>query len=255
MRRYAEAAGDEQPDPPRRRGGTGGRLRRGHRARHERARVGLRGGRRPLRAVATRHGCAASASGSRTRAAGRAHRHHLPAGRATRICFSCRTPQGLAMKGGWVDARRSAPLPATDGTIAGSDGRGPWLRGRVPPQVDTPTQRTALVWHGQEITYRELYELAGKAGAQLVGLDLDPDEPVGVLAKKSPAAIALVLGLRAGGAAFSVAVAGVRRTNADHPVLPRELSLRTGAGRRPAAHTGGRTAAAAGRPGPTSRSC
>ncbi len=60
-------------------------------------------------------------------------------------------------------------------------------------QVDTRPEATALVWHGQETTYRELYEMAIKAGTQLVGLDLGPDEPVGVLAKKSPAAIALVL--------------------------------------------------------------
>jgi len=34
------------------------------------------------------------------------------------ICFSCRTPQGLAMKGGWVTLGSPPPLPATDGTIA-----------------------------------------------------------------------------------------------------------------------------------------
>ncbi|GAB3439478.1 AMP-binding protein [Actinophytocola sediminis] len=60
-------------------------------------------------------------------------------------------------------------------------------------QVDTRPNAPALVWHGEETTYRELYEMATKAGAQLVGLDLAQDEPVGVLAKKSPAAIALVL--------------------------------------------------------------
>lgn len=60
-------------------------------------------------------------------------------------------------------------------------------------QVETRPDETALVWHGQETTYRELFEMATKAGAQLAGLDLGPDEPVGVLAKKSPAAVALVL--------------------------------------------------------------
>ncbi len=70
---------------------------------------------------------------------------------------------------------------------------GPGLRDAFLLQVDTRPNDTALVWHDQEITYRELYELAAKAGTQLVGLDLGPDEPVGVLAKKSPAAIALVL--------------------------------------------------------------
>lgn len=60
-------------------------------------------------------------------------------------------------------------------------------------QVDARPNATALVWHGQDTTYRELHEMATKAGAQLVGLDLAPGEPVGVLAHKSPAAIALVL--------------------------------------------------------------
>jgi acyl-coenzyme A synthetase/AMP-(fatty) acid ligase len=60
-------------------------------------------------------------------------------------------------------------------------------------QVDTRPNAPALLWHGEETTYRELYEMAMKAGAQLVGLDLGPDEPVGVLGKKSPAAVALVL--------------------------------------------------------------
>ncbi len=60
-------------------------------------------------------------------------------------------------------------------------------------QVDTRPHATALVWHGEDTTYRELHEMATKAGAQLIGLDLAPGEPVGVLANKSPAAIALVL--------------------------------------------------------------
>jgi acyl-coenzyme A synthetase/AMP-(fatty) acid ligase len=70
---------------------------------------------------------------------------------------------------------------------------GPGLRDAFLIQVDTRPNDTALVWHDQEITYRELYEMAAKAGTQLVGLDLGTDEPVGVLADKSPAAIALVL--------------------------------------------------------------
>jgi acyl-coenzyme A synthetase/AMP-(fatty) acid ligase len=60
-------------------------------------------------------------------------------------------------------------------------------------QVETRPDETALVWHGQQTSYRELHEMATKAGAQLVGLDLGPDEPVGVLAEKSPSAVALVL--------------------------------------------------------------
>jgi acyl-coenzyme A synthetase/AMP-(fatty) acid ligase len=70
---------------------------------------------------------------------------------------------------------------------------GPGLPDAFLAQVETRPDDTALVWHDQETTYRELYEMAAKAGTQLVGLDLGPDEPVGVLAEKSPAAIALVL--------------------------------------------------------------
>jgi amino acid adenylation domain-containing protein len=60
-------------------------------------------------------------------------------------------------------------------------------------QVRERPDAAALVWHGRETTYRELYEMAGKAGAQLVALDLGPEEPVGIVAKKSPEAVALVL--------------------------------------------------------------
>jgi acyl-coenzyme A synthetase/AMP-(fatty) acid ligase len=69
-------------------------------------------------------------------------------------------------------------------------------------QVETRPNDVALVWHTHETTYRELYEMASKAGAQLVGLDLGPDEPVGVLAKKSPAAVALVLACLLAGRRF-----------------------------------------------------
>lgn len=69
-------------------------------------------------------------------------------------------------------------------------------------QVETRPNETALVWHGQETTYRELYEMAIKAGAQLAWLDLGPDEPVGLVAKKSPAGVALVLACLLAGQRF-----------------------------------------------------
>jgi len=34
------------------------------------------------------------------------------------VCFSCRTPQGLALKGGWVTLGEPPSLPVTEGTIA-----------------------------------------------------------------------------------------------------------------------------------------
>jgi acyl-coenzyme A synthetase/AMP-(fatty) acid ligase len=60
----------------------------------------------------------------------------------------------------------------------------------------------ALVWHGQVTTYGELYELADKARARLEWLDLAPGEPIGLLAKKSPDAVALVLGAFLSGRRF-----------------------------------------------------
>ncbi|MEU3573193.1 AMP-binding protein, partial [Kitasatospora sp. NPDC036755] len=51
----------------------------------------------------------------------------------------------------------------------------------------------ALLWHEQSVTYGELAALAGAERERLAALDLAPGEPVGLLAVKSPAAIALVL--------------------------------------------------------------
>ncbi|MEU8890788.1 AMP-binding protein [Streptomyces sp. NPDC048442] len=51
----------------------------------------------------------------------------------------------------------------------------------------------ALVWHGEETTYRELRELADRERARLIRLAPGADEPIGILAAKSPAVIALVL--------------------------------------------------------------
>ncbi|SDI44363.1 Acyl-CoA synthetase (AMP-forming)/AMP-acid ligase II [Actinokineospora alba] len=51
----------------------------------------------------------------------------------------------------------------------------------------------ALVWHDTEITYGELSAMAAAERARLDGLGLAPGVPVGVLAEKSPEAVALVL--------------------------------------------------------------
>ncbi|MER7757601.1 AMP-binding protein [Kitasatospora sp. NPDC097643] len=51
----------------------------------------------------------------------------------------------------------------------------------------------ALLWHDQAVTYRELLDTAETERARLNALDLAPGEVVGLLAAKSPAAIALVL--------------------------------------------------------------
>ncbi|MCX5202718.1 AMP-binding protein [Streptomyces sp. NBC_00237] len=51
----------------------------------------------------------------------------------------------------------------------------------------------ALVWHGEETTYAELHELADRERTRLTRLDPGGDEPIGILAAKSPAVISLVL--------------------------------------------------------------
>jgi acyl-coenzyme A synthetase/AMP-(fatty) acid ligase len=74
----------------------------------------------------------------------------------------------------------------------------------------------ALVWHGNVTTYGDLYELADKARARLEWFDLEPGEPIGLLAKKSPDAVALVLGAVLSGRRFllpSPALAGSALTS------------------------------------------
>ncbi|MEV4315403.1 AMP-binding protein [Actinocrispum sp. NPDC049592] len=69
-------------------------------------------------------------------------------------------------------------------------------------QVSRRPGAPALVWHGEVTTYGQLYELADKARARLEWLDLKDGEPVGLLAKKSPEAVALVLGAFLAGRRF-----------------------------------------------------
>ncbi|MFJ1915724.1 AMP-binding protein [Streptomyces sp. NPDC088147] len=78
----------------------------------------------------------------------------------------------------------------------GTDGLAPdrlGLVGGFLSQVRERPDATALVWNGEETSYRELYERAGRERDRLALLGLTPGEPVGILATKSPAAIALVL--------------------------------------------------------------
>ncbi|MFJ1601469.1 AMP-binding protein [Streptomyces sp. NPDC088261] len=75
-----------------------------------------------------------------------------------------------------------------------SPGPGPGgLVGGFLLQVRERPDAPALVWNGEETSYRELYELAGRQRERLDAIGLTPGEPVGVLATKSPAAVALVL--------------------------------------------------------------
>ncbi|MFB7182360.1 AMP-binding protein [Streptomyces sp. NPDC056257] len=68
------------------------------------------------------------------------------------------------------------------------------LLGGFLTQVRDRPHATALLFNGEETSYRELYELAGRERDRLARLELAPGVPVGILADKSPAAVALVLG-------------------------------------------------------------
>ncbi len=60
-------------------------------------------------------------------------------------------------------------------------------------QAERNPQAPALVWQGARISFGELAEMANAAYADLMRLELPDDRPVGIRAKKSPHAIALVL--------------------------------------------------------------
>jgi acyl-coenzyme A synthetase/AMP-(fatty) acid ligase len=59
--------------------------------------------------------------------------------------------------------------------------------------VANQPEATALVWHGERISYADLHAMAGQSAANHLG-GLSKLQPVGVVAEKSPAAIAMILG-------------------------------------------------------------
>jgi acyl-coenzyme A synthetase/AMP-(fatty) acid ligase len=60
-------------------------------------------------------------------------------------------------------------------------------------QADSQPDAPALIWEGQTISYGELRKMADAAHAELEALSLPADRPVGIQARKSPEAIALIL--------------------------------------------------------------
>jgi acyl-coenzyme A synthetase/AMP-(fatty) acid ligase len=60
-------------------------------------------------------------------------------------------------------------------------------------QAQRQAQAPALIWDGAPISYAELQGLADASFAELEGARLPEDRPVGIRAKKSPEAIALIL--------------------------------------------------------------
>lgn len=61
-------------------------------------------------------------------------------------------------------------------------------------QAESQPGAPALIWDGEKISYGELAEMAASAHAEVEASDLPGDRPVGIRARKSPEAIALILG-------------------------------------------------------------
>ena len=76
------------------------------------------------------------------------------------------------------------------------------LADRIAEQAKSQPQAPALVWEGEPISYAELQEMASDAKAGLDAEGLPQDRPVGIRAKKSPEAIALIIACLAAERAF-----------------------------------------------------
>jgi acyl-coenzyme A synthetase/AMP-(fatty) acid ligase len=64
---------------------------------------------------------------------------------------------------------------------------------RFAAQVQDQPGAPALIWDGETISYGELGEMAASASAEVEASELPGDRPVGIRARKSPEAIALIL--------------------------------------------------------------
>ena len=69
-------------------------------------------------------------------------------------------------------------------------------------QAVRQARATALVWRGKRIPYGELHQMAAHAASGLRALHLPRSRPVGILAEKSPEAVALMLGCWMAGYCF-----------------------------------------------------
>ncbi|HUA47253.1 MAG TPA: AMP-binding protein [Solirubrobacteraceae bacterium] len=69
-------------------------------------------------------------------------------------------------------------------------------------QAERRPDAAALIWDGEPVSYDELAAMANSAYAELEDSRLPRDRPVGIRAKKSPEAIALILGCLRGGYPF-----------------------------------------------------
>ncbi|MEU9073990.1 AMP-binding protein [Kitasatospora sp. NPDC048538] len=100
-------------------------------------------------------------------------------------------------------AAPTAATPATPATPATADSAAAGTAGHGAPPLTLADafaaharhqpHAAALLWHERAVTYRELADAADAERTRLHTLDLAPGEPVGLVATKSPEAIALVL--------------------------------------------------------------
>ncbi|MGW3044466.1 AMP-binding protein [Kitasatospora sp. NPDC001159] len=79
----------------------------------------------------------------------------------------------------------------------------------------------ALVWHGTEKTYRELHQSAEGERLRIARLAPDGDEPLGILAAKSPSTIALVLACLLEGRPFLLLPAPTPERRTSHALAER----------------------------------
>ncbi|MET8545045.1 AMP-binding protein [Kitasatospora sp. NPDC004799] len=79
----------------------------------------------------------------------------------------------------------------------------------------------ALVWRGEETTYRGLLRLAERERVRIARLALNADEPIGIPAAKSPATIALVLACLLEGRRFLLLPAPTPEGGASHALVER----------------------------------
>lgn len=85
-------------------------------------------------------------------------------------------------------------LIVADGSAGPPVGRSRSLAESFNSQVRGQPASSALIWRGADVSYAELGEMVSRAAARLGDLGLAEHEPVGILAAKSPSAIALILG-------------------------------------------------------------
>ena len=106
---------------------------------------------------------------------------------------------------GWVDeferhrAALKAPVRRNPPSFAVSQTTTKSIAAHFADQAERRPDAPALIWDGEAISYGELQRMADASFAELEDARLPADRPVGIRAKKSPEAIALILAcLRAG---------------------------------------------------------